>query len=154
MSLPIKIRINFSIYSVFLMKKKNLGFSLLECLLVTLILAFFLEFAYPSYQTYLHKIKQQEGRLALFDLASRMEAYYLQYGSYEGAFLGEGEGSLKKSVFSKHQWYRLSIQTQSAEHYLLWAVPSCPQSKTKQSYPTLTLDSEGKEGIKLEQIHR
>lgn len=95
------------------------GFSLIELMIVLAIAGILSAIAYPVYSTAILNVRRTEAKVALLNLATQMERYYLHSHSY-------AEASLKKlGVTSKtaHHYYTLSLVA-SAHHYELSALPS------------------------------
>lgn len=98
---------------------KQSGFSLIELMIVLAIASVLWGIAYPVYSTAILKVRRTEAKVALLNLATQMERYYLHAHSY-------AEVSLKKlGVPNKtaHHYYTLSLNT-SAYHYELIALPN------------------------------
>jgi type IV pilus assembly protein PilE len=98
---------------------KQAGFSLIELMIVLVIASVLWTIAYPIYSAAILKVRRTEAKVALLNLATQIEHYYLHSQSYAGA-------SLKKlGVASKtaHHYYTLSL-TSSAHHYELVALPN------------------------------
>ena len=60
------------------------GFSLIELMIVTAIVAILAAVAVPSYQNHIKKGKRADGKAYLLDLVSRQERFYTQFSSYTG----------------------------------------------------------------------
>lgn len=128
------------------MNKK--GFSLIELLIVILILSLFALFTYPSYRNSIAQARRVDGKTALLALANRMEAYYSQQQSYEGATIATGnESDILGTNHSEQNWYRLEITEQTDTSFSLQAIPIRAQAKADQLCQTLTFNSLGVRGI-------
>ncbi|MBA4697602.1 MAG: hypothetical protein H2069_09495 [Legionella sp.] len=98
------------------------GFSLIESLLIVALISIITYLVYPLYQQNTLKAGRTDAKLALFDLANRMENYYTRCHSYEKATLGTGKTTdIKHDVFSNQGLYRLSIDSQSVTQFTLRA---------------------------------
>ncbi len=65
------------------MKKKiELGFSLIELMVVVAILGIVAAIAYPSYNSYILKGNRAEAQTALIDLLQQQERYFTQRNTY------------------------------------------------------------------------
>ncbi|MBA2656351.1 MAG: prepilin-type N-terminal cleavage/methylation domain-containing protein [Tatlockia sp.] len=123
---------------------KNQGFSLLELMLVMVIVALFACFAYPGYRESLTRARRIDGQTALLDLAAKMEQYYAQQQTYEGATLGIGSQSeLISSNRSAQNFYDLVITKQTPEEFSLRAIPRDSQGRDDKACQTLGLNSAG-----------
>lgn len=66
------------------------GFSLVELLAVLALLGILTATAYPAYTEQLRQSRRVEGMSALLELATRLEGYRADHGTYAGAALGAG----------------------------------------------------------------
>ena len=127
---------------------RNKGFSLLELLIVLAILAVFITIAYPGYQTSITRARRSDGQTALLDLANRLERYYSEQQSYEGATLGTGSSTdILPSSYSPQKWYRLVIASQTDTNFTIEAIPGNVQASDDLLCQTLTFNSLGLKGI-------
>lgn len=127
---------------------KDQGYSLLELMFVVLIITILTTFVYPNYLNHLNKARRNEAKAALFDLASRLEAYYAEHNSYEKASLGTGgKTSLGINDRTVNGWYRLKIIKADKESYRLEARPLKAQARSDRQCQTLTLNNLGQQGI-------
>jgi len=60
------------------MNKYNFGYSLIELLITLSILSILITIAYPIYTQHITYTHRKQVQIILFDLASRMERYYLE----------------------------------------------------------------------------
>lgn len=96
------------------------GFSLIEMMIVLAIVGILSSLAFPIYTTTVLKIRRAEAKIALLNLATQMEHYYLYHqNSYAQASLE----TLGISIKTEHHYYKLSL-TASAHHYELIALPT------------------------------
>ena len=116
------------------MKKYNKGFTLAELMIVIAILGILGSVAYPSYVNHVKKANRADGIDSLLALAGRMEEFYMNNDSYNGATV--------TSVDSSDQLYKLSITTATDFAYLITATPV----STDTYCGNLTLDSLGVKG--------
>jgi len=91
-------------------KNKELGFTLIETMIVVVVLGILSAIAYPSYQESVRKTKRAEGRAALMRLMQQEERYYSQSTSYIAFSSGSVDGDETKFV-----WY--SGDTPAASAY-------------------------------------
>ncbi|OGV27932.1 MAG: hypothetical protein A3E88_06845 [Legionellales bacterium RIFCSPHIGHO2_12_FULL_35_11] len=98
------------------------GFSLIELLIVILILSIISLFAYPSYKFQVIKLRRNDAKTSLYDLANRLENYYLLNNSYEKATIATNTiNDVLKSDISMGGWYKLSIIQTSKHDFKLQA---------------------------------
>jgi type IV pilus assembly protein PilE len=87
-------------------KSTEFGFSLFELLIVLTIIGILTVIAYPIYTHALIKTRRSEAKVALINLANRMEGYYLENNnSYSGATLAK----LSSNEKTDHNFYKLSL---------------------------------------------
>jgi type IV pilus assembly protein PilE len=118
------------------------GFTLLELITVMAIVSLLLTISYPIYTHHLQKTHRTQGQIALLDLASAMERYYIVNNTYAGA----GLANLYINPATESGYYLLEINAASESSYSLHAVPQKTQMEDK-SCGTLALDQLGKKGI-------
>jgi type IV pilus assembly protein PilE len=70
-------------------RRARLGFSLIEVLIVTALVAVLAALAYPSYAEHMARARRAEVRATLMEVAQYMERYYAANGSYADATLPE-----------------------------------------------------------------
>lgn len=124
----------------------NKGFSLFELLIVLSITSILVFFSYLHYQDYVVRARRADGKLALLDLANRLEHYYFEHQTYRTATLGIGRASdILSSSLSPERWYQLSIISTDLTYTLL-AIPIRTQTGDKDCQ-TFTLDNRGVQSI-------
>ena len=80
------------------------GFSLFELLIVLVIIGILANISYPIYTHALIKTRRTEAKIALMDLANRMENYYLENNN---SYLGASLGKLHIKVITDKKFYQL-----------------------------------------------
>lgn len=118
------------------------AFTLLELLTVVVIISLLIMLSYPTYTQHLLKTRRAQAQVALLDLASGMERYYLLYNTYNGATLN----NLEINPFTESNAYQLAINQLTQDSYLLLATPLNQQTQDK-GCGTLSLDSMGRKSI-------
>lgn len=108
------------------------GFTLVELLLIMVIFSILASIIYPSYQNFLLCQQRNDAKMALIDLASRMERYKIRTHTYLTATVGTGkESDVRASALTPLAFYQLSIVNQTATTYLLQAAPRGVQTKDR-----------------------
>ncbi len=69
------------------MKPRMSGFTLVELLIVMVIASILMMVAVPSYRQSVIKSRRADARVALNDVAQRLERCYTQFGAYDAAGL-------------------------------------------------------------------
>jgi type IV pilus assembly protein PilE len=62
--------------------KRRHGFTLLEVMIVMVIIALLVAFAYPGYLGFVVKARRAEAQVALLELMQKQERYYTQHNRY------------------------------------------------------------------------
>lgn len=118
------------------------GFSLLELLVALTIVTVLCALAYPNYQTHTVKTRRSQAKVALMDLAARLEQYHLIHHTYKGATLDE----LNIVQATGKNDYRLRIEAVADNHYAIAAIPQGTQVKDTPC-GSLTYNDQGEKGI-------
>ena len=126
------------------MKKKMLGMTLIELMIVIAILGIIVAFGYPSYQEQVRKARRAEGMASLLELADRMERHYSDVGAYTKA---DGSDITVNDVFPSFSsdYYTLSIDSQDNVSFTVSSAPKGTQLKDKCK--TFTLTSQGVKSV-------
>lgn len=125
------------------MEKYQKGFSLMELIITMLIIGIITMFTYPNYKNHIIKIRRLDGMSALYDLANRLENYYLINKSYEKASIATGlTTDVLSSNCSPDKWYKLDIITANKTEFIIQATAINNQAHDMlcQSF---TLDNSG-----------
>ena len=132
--------------------KKQLGFTLIELMIVVAIIGFLAAIAYPSYQEQVRKTRRADCSGALASLASTMERFYTVNNTYEGAGAGTLPAAPAAGLFPPScpvdggtATYNLTIQDATASTFEVRATPTGVQANDKCG--TLTLTNRGLKGI-------
>lgn len=129
------------------MHKSNLGFTLIEVMIVVLIISVLTAIAYPSYQEHVRKSRRSECEGVMTTAANALERRYSVSNTYQDAAGGAGlpdgvpptcpaDGGV---VF-----YNLNLVVPNASTFTLSAVPAGAQADDKCG--TLTLTHTGAKG--------
>lgn len=125
--------------------EKQKGFTLIELMIVVAIIGIIAAIAYPSYQQYVERTRATDAQGALMSLASRLERYHTQEGTYDTATLGDGSDATdifpaEAPIDGDQKFYDLSIVADDtdANSFRITAAP-----KNGQGGPTIELLSTG-----------
>lgn len=131
----------------FLLRRRRslhtLGFTLLELLITTLIIAILATLALPSYINYIVRTHRIEAQIALLNLVAEMEAYYTVHHTYATATLADLNGTDQ----SPNRYYTLGLSDLTANTYTFSASPNRQQGMQDTSCQTLTMNQLGQKGI-------
>ena len=119
------------------MKYRSAGFTLIELMIVIAIIGILASIAYPSYTAYVERGRRSDGQSALLDLSHRMDQYFSENKSYEGATLAQ----LGVKEISPEGYYTLSMGNLSGNTFTVNATPIGAQSS--DSCGTLTMNQLG-----------
>lgn len=103
-------------------KLQQAGFTLVELLVVVVVASILMMIAVPSYQQSVIKSRRADGRVALNDVAQRLERCYTQFGAYDAA-----DCDIPDPVVSKEGFYEVTL-VRDATTYTLTAAPQGAQA--------------------------
>ncbi len=110
------------------------GFTLIELMIVVAVVAILATIAYPSYEEQMRKGRRAEGKVALNEIAGRLERCYTRFNAYNAAGCAGVD-----QMTTEGGWYQISASAIGASSYTLQAVPQKGQvSDTKCGTLTLT----------------
>ena len=81
--------------------KRNLGFSLIELMIVVAVIAILASIALPSYQQYIIRSNRAHAQAQMMDIASRQQQYFLASRAY-GTLEDLGFGSTTINVNDRY----------------------------------------------------
>ena len=119
----------------------QVGFTLMELMIVVTVIGILAAIAYPSYTEYVRRSKRVDAQTELLEMAQFMERYYTENNSYVDAVLPVTE-SPKDAANKAYDIEFAAAPTASA--YTLRAVPK--NSMDGDGCGTLTLTSTGVKG--------
>ena len=129
----------------------NMGFTLIELMIVVSIIGIISAFAYPAYQTQVMKTRRGDAKATLTALAQAMEESYTNTMDYTAATLGSGASDLfpaESPLDSNTKFYDLSINAGSttARFFIIWARAKSPGPQANDDCPNLWINSIGQRG--------
>lgn len=98
------------------------GFTLIELLIVMVVASILMMIAVPSYQQSMMKSRRADGRVALNDVAQRLERCYTQFGAYDAE-----DCVIEEPVDSREGFYQVTVE-RDATTYTLTAEPQGAQA--------------------------
>ena len=106
------------------------GITMIELLVALTIIGILGALAYPSYKDKIQSSRRAEGKTALSDLATRMEAYYAKTNTYATATIASGNATtdILSTASTSSSLYTLSIDAATATTYAIKATPTGAQA--------------------------
>lgn len=109
----------------------NLGFTLMELMIVVSIVAILAAIALPSYQDQVRQTRRSDGQVALMEIALAQEKFRTHCPHYAGALTGERHchadqatsSALGLSATSSEGYYSLSVSAASTNGFIARADP-------------------------------
>lgn len=95
------------------MKNVQKGFTLLELMIAVAILGILTLITYPSYKTYIRRVRLSEVRTTLLHNAQTMERYYRQKGTFE---------HYDQTKLKQNKYFKITL-SKSPDHFTLQAAP-------------------------------
>ncbi|HID8585553.1 TPA: type IV pilin protein [Neisseria meningitidis] len=96
------------------MKNVQKGFTLLELMIAVAILGILTLITYPSYKTYIRRIRLSEVKSTLLMNAQTMERYYRQKGTFE---------NYDTNKLKQNKYFKITLSEVSPDHFTLQAAP-------------------------------
>lgn len=96
------------------MKNVQKGFTLLELMIAVAILGILTLITYPSYKTYIRRVRLSEVKSTLLMNAQTMERYYRQKGTFE---------NYDKNKLKQNKYFNITLSKVSPDHFTLQAAP-------------------------------
>lgn len=97
------------------MKNVQKGFTLLELMIAVAILGILTLITYPSYKTYIRRVRLSEVKSTLLMNAQTMERYYRQKGTFE---------NYDKNKLKQNKYFNITLSKVSPDHFTLKATPN------------------------------
>jgi type IV pilus assembly protein PilE len=106
---------------------RSRGFTLLELVIACSIIAILASIAYPSYVNSVQKSRRSEATGSLLGVASQMERWFTEKGTYATATLGGSPPPIYAN-HSENSYYSLSLSNLGATTYTVSAAPTGAQA--------------------------
>jgi len=116
--------------------RRNLGFTLIEVMIVVIIVGILASIAYPSYMDYVRRGHQTDAQGQIMELASELEAHRAKNFSYAGASI-----SALAPILNANEHYN-AVLTLSNDNQS-FTITATPASSLMSGMPMLTLSSSG-----------
>lgn len=97
------------------MKNVQKGFTLLELMIAVAILGILTLITYPSYKTYIRRVRLSEVKSTLLMNAQTMERYYRQKGTFD---------NYDKNKLKQNEYFDITLSEVSPDHFTLKATPN------------------------------
>ncbi|HGO8480441.1 TPA: type IV pilin protein [Neisseria meningitidis] len=97
------------------MKNVQKGFTLLELMIAVAILGILTLITYPSYKTYIRRIRLSEVKSTLLMNAQNLERYYRQKGRFD---------NYDKNKLKQNKYFNITLSKVNPDHFTLQAVPN------------------------------
>lgn len=121
---------------------RKFGFSLLELMIVIFIISIIAMFSMPTYKKQLQQSKRLEAKTALYDLANRLESYFIIANTYEGASIASGKISdILTNALTENKAYILKIISANRKSFIIQA--ALKNSRQDKECQAFTLTSTG-----------
>lgn len=127
------------------MKRRALGFSLIELMIAVAIAGIIAAIAYPAYMSSIRKSNRTEAKTELMDIVQRLQRCYTTYGKFndvdkcsvykdldDGGILSRGKN-----------FYQITISNASATTYTLTATAVSEPQLSDSGCTVLTVDETG-----------
>ncbi|HEZ2365919.1 TPA: type IV pilin protein [Neisseria meningitidis] len=95
------------------MKNVQKGFTLLELMIAVAILGILTLITYPSYKTYIRRVRLSEVKSTLLMNAQNLERYYRQKGTFD---------NYDQTKLKQNKYFKITL-SKSPDHFTLQAAP-------------------------------
>ncbi|MFU9992483.1 type IV pilin protein [Neisseria meningitidis] len=97
------------------MKNVQKGFTLLELMIAVAILGILTLITYPSYKTYIRRVRLSEVKSTLLMNAQNLERHYRQKGTFD---------KYDKNKLKQNKYFNITLSEVSPDHFTLKAAPN------------------------------
>lgn len=128
-------------------KQSNKGFSLIELMIATAVIAILSAFAWPSYQNYIIRSSRQAAQQELLQLANLQEKIYLNANTYTAsvtnAYNGRADGGLGRTTGrTSDNKYTITVATGvGAQSFVITASPRAGTTQENDGWITISSDA-------------
>lgn len=119
------------------------GFTLLELLISMIIVSILAAISFPVYTSFQTRADREQAEVALLQLASHLENYYLLNNTYAGAT----DENMRASALSRDLSYELHVAEVSETDFVIQAIPTGAQISRDTSCGTLSLNASNMRNI-------
>lgn len=96
------------------MKNVQKGFTLLELMIAVAILGILTLITYPSYKTYIRRVRLSEVKSTLLMNAQNLERYYRQKGTFD---------NYDQTKLKQNKYFKITLSKVNPDHFTLQAAP-------------------------------
>ncbi|MEM1243966.1 MAG: type IV pilin protein [Pseudomonadota bacterium] len=124
------------------------AFTLIELIIVLAMIAILTTYAVSQYNRYVVKTRRLDAKIALYDLAQKLEQHYGQQHTYLGVKLAvnpSGENTFNQ--YSPQGFYQLSLVKLTLHEFRLQATPLGTQAQNDKVCQSLQLNHLGEQAI-------
>lgn len=127
--------------------RRSAGFTLVELMVVVGIVAILAAVAIPSYQTSLQRGRRADARVAMTNLATRLERCFTQFGAYDA-----DDCAIASPADSPEGFYAVTVERDAAT----WTLTAEPQRAqvADTACGTFTLTNTGERDVSGESPER
>jgi type IV pilus assembly protein PilE len=120
--------------------RRSAGFTLIELMIVVGIVAILAAVAIPSYQESVRRGRRADARVAMTNLATRLERCFTQFGAYDAA-----DCDIASPADSPEGFYELTVDREAAT----WTLTAEPQGAQAEDTAcgTFTLTNTGQRDV-------
>jgi len=122
-----------------MMPGSSRGFTLIELMVVTAIIAILAAITYPSYQQYIIRGKRSSAQAQMMDIANRQQQYLLANRAYASKSALESGGYVLPSDVSRDYGYDITVGSGTPPTFTITFTPG----GTQASDGNLTLSNDG-----------
>ena len=127
-------------------RARQIGFTLIELMIVVVVIGILARIAYPSYKQYVVRTSREAAQTQLLQLANLQEKIYLNSGAYTtsvtNAYTGQSAGGLGSTGYTADSNYTITLPGATANSFTLTATPVSGTNQAGDG--NITVDQSGK----------